>query len=323
MTGTNNLFAVGRIKALESNIIDTNLWHRLFDMNEKEALRTLQENHYGGDSGDQKELETMIDNELASVHQLIKEVSPQPILTNLFLLPVDGYNLKLLLKGKAQEVNVHSFLHEGGSISIDQMIDSLNADRFDFFPEPIEKALLDLATQKDSRIISYTIDQAIYSQIFNILAQKKNHNHLLIEYFKSKIDFTNIITVLRGNALHWEAIRVKPMLLKGGEISLKIMESVIGAEKDKLIRKLSTGRYSLTIRKVLDEVFNDMKMISLEQSFNNALLSIVLEEKNDIFGLGPIINYLLQKEHEAQVLRVMFTGKRAGIELSISELGIV
>ena len=45
--GTQYLFAVGRVKAKEEEIIDAGMWQRLIDAESDEALRLLKDHGYG------------------------------------------------------------------------------------------------------------------------------------------------------------------------------------------------------------------------------------------------------------------------------------
>lgn len=313
-------YAVGRIKAREGRILNRATWNRLLEANGEEALKILQESGYGSDADDQTRIEALIDAEVTQTQQLIAGISPDPDLTNLFLYPTDGYNLKIILKGILQRTDVKDLLHEGGTIPLEVLLASVEDEPADALPEPFKEALEKLEGVEDPRLISLCVDQAVYQCILDELTEHKNL--LLIQYFQAKIDFTNILTIVRGNALHWDVAQVTRLLLEGGQLEKRILTAAIGLEPDQLPKALAVGDFSDAIKGALDNYASHHNIGELEQQLDNVPLSIIHEARSDSFGIGPILNYLLLKEREAQALRVLFAGKRAGMSLSLAELGI-
>ena len=64
------------------------------------------------------------------------------------------------------------------------------------------------------------------------------------------------------------------------------------------------GDFSDAIKGALDNYASHHNIGELEQQLDNVPLSIIHEARSDSFGIGPILNYLLLKEREAQALRV-------------------
>ena len=71
----------------------------------KEAQKLLLETGYGENAATEQELATgeidlIIRGQLQLTRKRIKELTPDPELTGLFLLPVDTHNIKALLKAR-------------------------------------------------------------------------------------------------------------------------------------------------------------------------------------------------------------------------------
>lgn len=320
MAETSFLFAVGRIKALESNLLDHAQWQRLSEADEKEGMKILEEAGYGQEAEDKKDLEALIGCETVAVRSLIAEISPDPVLTDLFLLPTDGHNIKVMLKSILMRTEANDLLLAGGCLDWDLLAKSMESGDYDDLPEALAEALKKAENQEDPRILSAIVDNGIYAHILRVLESHKNA--LLKDYYLSKIDFTNVLTIIRCNVLSWEMSKVRPLLLEGGEIDEKTLLDALGIPWDMLSKQLATGRFSSLLKEALDEYAQNHDITTLEQCLESASLDIIHEERNDSFGIGPIANYLLMKLNEGRALRIMFAGKRAGIKVPLYKLGI-
>lgn len=320
MSGTDFLFANGRIKALEGKLLDRAKWNQLYDADATEAQNILADSGYGADATNPQDVEDLIDTELTAARELINEITPDPILTDLFLLETDGHNIKTLLKGKIQGVDVDETLTGGGSIPVEELKRAVESERYGLLPIDFEEALKKLDRETDPRIVSAVVDNAVYTHIKRVL--KKHKDPLLAEYFTAKIDFTNLLTIIRSNVLGWEISKVRPLLLDGGEFSQSMLLDAVGLPPESLVKQLATGKHSLLIKSVLESYLSHKSVTEVEQRLDEAAYNVIHEARNDAFGIGPMANYLMQKLTEAKALRVMFTAKRAGVNIPLSELGI-
>ena len=123
-------YAVGRIRALESGLIDPARWSRLREATREEAIRILSEAGYGNASSDP---EQMIRAQEEEARRTIAELSPEPAWTELFLLPIDAHNLKVAYKGKVLGADVSHLFLEGGTVPADIMRVSVEAGVYSLF----------------------------------------------------------------------------------------------------------------------------------------------------------------------------------------------
>ena len=321
MMETSYPYAVGRVKALESHLINNNQWQRLWEANEVEAMKILKEIGYGVEVTDASDVERLIDYEVKKASMLINEITPEPELTDLFLLPIDGQNLKIILKGIIQRIEVKEMLQDSGSVPVELLQKAVEYQIYDDLPEAFSKALKELEGEKRPQKISAVIDNAVYRQILDNLRSTKNE--LLKYYFTSKIDFTNILTVIRGNTLDLDVHQCQRLLIRGGEISIHTFSEAIGMEINFIPNQLSKGYYSMKIRSILDNYVLNHSVTEVEEKLNSLSFEIIYDARNDSFGIGPLAHYLLTRIREGKILRVMFAGKRAGIKIPFSELGII
>ncbi|MEG0074965.1 MAG: V-type ATPase subunit [Eubacterium sp.] len=321
MTETSYPYAVGRIKVQETHLLDRSKWNRLWEADETEALKLLDEIGYGADAPGSHTLEDLINTELKNARELINTITPDRILTDLLLIPTDVHNIKIILKGQLQRVEVDNLLLDGGSIPLDVLKKALEHGDYTLLSESFRAPLKKLEDEENPRTISLVVDEAAYTHIMSVLSKHKNP--LLQEYYQAKIDFTNILTVLRVTILKWDSYKVKPLLLKGGEIAEGVLLDSVGIPAEQLAKQLGHGSHSVLIKNLLEKYAQDHNLSEIEQKFEDASFAIIHEKRNDSFGIGPIANYLFQRFSEGKALRVMFAGKRAGVKIPLSDLGIV
>ena len=323
MSETSYPYAIGRIKVQEAGLIDRTRWNRLWEADEAEVLKLLDEIGYGAEAKDHSQLDNLIDAELTKTRNLINEITPDKTVTDLLLIPTDVHNIKAILKGQLQRVEVENLLLEGGGIPLDILQKALEHGDYSLLPECFREPLKRLEDVTDPRVISVTIDNAAYAQILETLSQQKHSSELLKKYYKAKIDFTNILTVLRANVLDWGTFKVKPLLIPGGEIEEKALLDATDIPNEQLAKQLGHGEHSILIKSVLERYAQDGNLSEVEQKFEDAAFNMIHERRSDSFSIGPIANYLFQRQAEGKALRVMFAGKRSGIKIPLAELGVI
>lgn len=178
-------YAVGRIRALESGLIDPARWSRLREATREEAIRILSEAGYGNASSDP---EQMIRAQEEEARRTIAELSPEPAWTELFLLPIDAHNLKVAYKGKVLGADVSHLFLEGGTVPADIMRVSVEAGEYSLIP----RAFADAMPVSDEKIslfeFSASVDRAVFAQIRSVLGKKKNA--ALSRYFSGTNGFS-------------------------------------------------------------------------------------------------------------------------------------
>ncbi len=312
-------YAVGRIKVLETRALDQNKWNRLKETDLQDGIRVLTETGYGAGVTSRDDIEPLIKAELATVRSLIYEITPNPKLTDLFLLPADAHNLKTLLKTRILGLSSKELLLEGGLFSIELLEKCVKNKDYSFLPNAFTEELdaVEKAMEQDGpdpQLLSAAVDRAVFQHIKNVL--KKNRNAFLHDYFTAQIDFTNIQSLVRARSLKMEADKLKNLLIPGGEISYKDILDALELPLEQLPKALSKGKNGRAISVALDEFLLTNRSKALEKRMEEALMAIAMRDQYDSFGIGPLIGYLLSRESEAKKLRVLFASKRTGTAIN-------
>ena len=297
-------FAVGRIRALELRLIDPSRWTRLRDASREEAIRLLAEIGYGN-GAPKDDPEAMIRAEEEETRRVIAELSPDPVWTDLFLLPVDAHNLKAAFKGKKLGQDISRLLMDGGTVPADLVRISVEAEEYSMLPEAFRPVMEHAAEYPTLLEFSAAVDRAVFEQIRLVLKKKKNP--LLSRYFAAQADFTNVLSTLRAAALKWDTDKLDTVLLSGGTIPTEAFEEALLSGQ--FVPTLCKGDFSSAIRRVLEDSQQDGSLTEAEGRFTEERISLLKEGQDDTFSIGPVVCYLMRRETEARELRVLFARK--------------
>lgn len=321
-------YAVGRVSVLSTRMLDATQIRRISEAtSEGEALALLLETGYGGNltAGqiNNKEIDYVIREQLQLSRQKIWELTPEPELTSLFLLQVDVHNIKTLLKARLLGIEAPDVLIEGGNFRLDFLQDAISGKHYSAMPDAfriaMDKIEIDLQHHIDPLRFSAELDGAMFKHIKSVLKEKSD-NSFVREYFSLMADFQNARSVVRSRLLHWEADKLKPLLLECGEIDNDIFLEAMETPLEQLGAKLNHGRHGKLISQTIEEFVSTNEPAILKRKMETALMNVLRKVKWDTFTLGPIIGYLMAREAEAKALRIIFGAKRGGFETQLPEL---
>lgn len=299
-------YANGIISVIENKVLDRNKLYVLSKYEKKEFIKVLLAMNYGG-SGET--LEDLIASENNRVKDLLKEISPKKEDTNLFYLVNDAQNIKILYKIKVYNLDKYDLLSENGTMDLEILSQAIIDNNFTNAP----KRLKELVTKINSHLtddinpknLSSLIDNSIYSY-----AIKATNNHILKKYLTYRIDFNNVISMLRSKNLNWDKSEYFKMFLDNGSISKNVLENVYEASKEELIKCLEVF-YDGKISKVLKKITS---IDECQLEFERLMLELMKEYKNEPLNIGPVIYYYLLKQAEAQNIRILYSLDKVDIK---------
>lgn len=299
-------YANGIISVIENKVLDRNKLYVLSKYEKKDFIKVLLAMNYGG-SGET--LEDLIASENNRVKDLLKEISPKKEDTNLFYLVNDAQNIKILYKIKVYNLDKYDLLSENGTMDLEILSQAIIDNNFINAP----KRLKELVTKINSHLtddinpknLSSLIDNSIYSY-----AIKATNNHILKKYLTYRIDFNNVISMLRSKNLNWDKSEYFKMFLDNGSISKNVLENVYEASKEELIKCLEVF-YDGKISKVLKKITS---LDECQLEFERLMLELMKEYKNEPLNIGPVIYYYLLKQAEAQNIRILYSLDKVDIK---------
>ena len=305
-------YACGRVGALSKQLLKRTQLERLLSAHTfEEANKALLD--IGFSSGENDDFQTVADAHVESACKLLREISPNPTLTDCFLIRYDIHNLKVLLKSRQLGVKP-SFLSNCGTLSLDMLRHSVSERRYGQLPRVLNKALSalenQLAKQFDPMLVDAMLDQAMIESVFETLNNVGSKTAL--RYFTAKVDMQNTIMLLRVRGMNKDFSLFEKVFLPKGSISLRTF-SLAYTDSSKLGDLLRA--YGEKIDHCLKTCVQDYKNLPvLEALSDDYLYQLYAGVRYSVDSIDVLIRYLLTKQREAIDIRLIMTSKLNGFE---------
>lgn len=309
-------YGVTRIRCHEKGLLSPASLQRMLDGSAEEAVRHLVDLGYGGlTEATAADAERMVANSLSAAYALVKEVSFNPAVTDVFLLKADVHNLKLLLKLHLTASTEVPALLQGGVYEPEALKRMVAAAEYKDLPPQFQTALAALARDFQNGVDPARISTALDGAYVQYAYDSKNP--LVTAYFKALADFNNVLSMLRLRQMGGSAQRLASMLLPAGDVPHAALISGLEAPLEALPRLLALGPVRPALLKGLEAVQNGDGLSALERERDNYLMAQFSRARYDNKSIAPLVAYLLAREQEALCVRLILTAKRNGLADSI------
>jgi V/A-type H+-transporting ATPase subunit C len=309
-------YASARIFALENKLIGRDRVDRMVEASSaEEALKVLAETEYGASISEldgPHDYERLLSHEVQRIYDFFETISPNPDITRLFFLKYDFHNLKVLLKSRyLGRNNEEPLIGAGGTIPLDTLKEAIEERKYQGLPSYMAKAVEEIEeamdTRMDPRRIGTILDKAMYQHIFDVCEEKKCS--FALDYFRMQADLINIRSFLRVRKLDETFEFLKGLLLPshdmGEDFFLDVMEEPI----EDFVLRLRDSKYGQVVVKGVEEYINTGSLSTYERLMDDFLLGFVRAARWNPGGIEPIIGYLLAKENEIRIIRIIMVGK--------------
>jgi len=308
-------FAVGKVSALYAGLLKRADMDRIAAAaSVPEALKLLADTGWG-EARDKPAFDALALRKVAEACALTRAISPEPLITNCFLLKYDIANLKILIKSKVLGKDAR-VLSECGVYDCDVLRDAVKRSDYSRLPEILRDALVgadSISALAAPPRIDAELDKALYAQIFANLRAARDA--VVLRYFTASAELANLMTALRCGAMGYGAQCAESMFVPGGTLDPAALSRVAGGSDSP--RRLISGKpYYPAIRKGIDDYLNGDSLALLESEIDGYLLSIIRPHRHDIDNALPLVWYLLSREREASSLRMIINAKAARLHAS-------
>ena len=317
MPQTSYAYAVARIRALENKLISRERFERLMDAPSAQGvIKLLAEMEYGADlaiasAGD---YEALLDQELSAMYRLIRSITPDSALTDLWMLHYDSHNIKVLLKAKRLKEDPDPLLSQNGTISVEKLKQAVENGEYGDIPvfkEALAGLEEQLSLKMDPQNIDRTMDRAYYQHLAD--TARAHQNRFLMELFQMQTDLINVRTLLRVKKMEASGDFLKGLLLPGGKLPVSFFEKALEESLEMLSDRLAYSAYATVTTEGIEALQKGGRLTVYERRMDNAILGYVRSKKHDPFGLEGIVGYILAKETEIKGLRLLLVAKTNGL----------
>ena len=315
MDNLNYAHAVGRLRVLETKLLDKTKIERMIDSSSpEEAIKILEETEYSNyiaSVNRPEDYEIILKEALNDLYKLMYEVTPENLVVDVMNTRYDYHNIKVLIKEHILEKDLSNIYISLGTVNINLLKEYLSSkkskDVNPIMAEGISKALEAFDKDKDPQMIDIVLDSYMYKDMF--YKASKLDDKFLKEYIKMHIDFTNIKTLLRAKKQEKDRSFLNEVIIKDGNINKDVYMDLLNEPEENILKKLPGSLYEKILAEGIEDYINTGKLNYFEKLSDNFLMEYVKKAKYITFGLEPIIGFIIGKETEIKVLRIIMIGK--------------
>lgn len=312
-------YALGRVRAVEARLLDRATIERMIDAPDVySAFKVLEEagySHVDGQVKDRLPIDEILDEEELKLLRFIKETSPDERLVELVTLRHDYHNLKVMLKAKIYDVSPTGAVSHLGSLSTEAISEALDGEARALpreFTQAIEKAQAVHSLRPSPEVIDIVIDKEMHEALLD--KAQSIGIPFLTEQVQREIDFLNISIFLRAGKMKRDRWLVDQALVPGGKVDpVKLSHAYEDESSDALMDVLSGTGYEFIARRGLKLVEEGESLSEIERFFEGAVGRSIRHARYVPLGPEPLIGYILAKQQELRIARLVIAGKAAGV----------
>lgn len=316
-------FASARVKAIESKLITKEKLNRLIEAKDYEAaMRQLAEFGYGQSAGSGAgcSFEELIQKELMETDALLEALSPSDVFTRIMRAERDYFNLKVLIKLLMQNRPLDSFPLLPGNIPVETLRRAVSENNYYDLPDAMKEALQYIDRQftvaADASIIGIALDRAYAKEVAALLPKMKNP--LVNAYFTAFFDINNIIALLRVRAAGLPKESFERVITHGGSIDKRTLLEAYDLPDESVLAAVARGSYYDILAPAFEDYVKTGSLYMMEKARDDYLLSLLKEQRHDMFGIGPLMGYYIAKQREAAAVRLVMTAKLGGVDTDVA-----
>lgn len=312
-------YACARISALEKSLLGRQAVRRMAEGSLEDAMRLLLDAKYGNlPDATSEDVEHMTENVRRQTAKTIRELSPNPALTDLFLLQTDAHNLKVLVKSRLLNAAEASW-QEGGLYPREKMAAMVADQKYDDLPEAMARAMgaleAKIRIQPDPQTVSVRVD---YGYLEHCLSTARDCGEPFAkQYFEALCDFDNAITFFRMRAMGAQKEDLKDVLLPTAGVGAEVLINAYELSSESLNKALAGSVAKDAMLAGLSRMLTTGSISMLEKARDDYLLSLVNDHRHDVTTIFPIVGYYLARDREAKAIRLILTVKRNELDDNI------
>ena len=234
---------------------------------------------------------------------------PASDLVDLFCVKYDYHNAKVMLKAEATGSEALPVMSASGRVAPEMLLSLYQEDRTHELPERLAKALAEgkeiLARTANPQLADFALDRAYFEELRSLSAEKGG---FVRGYVSLLADSTNLKSAVRTARMGKTADFLRLALVPGGKVDPDRF-----AAAGEALPALFNGSVLAEAANLGAAAAEGGSMTAFERACDNAVTSYLRGAKLVSFGEETVLAYLAAVETEITAVRMILTGKLAGI----------
>ncbi len=311
-------FQTAQVRALETQMLTRATLMDMANASEfSSAAASLSATEYAvGQGAGGSEVEAMLQQRRAAARTLFADWMLDRPVVALFKSRDDFANLRLAVRRVVADVPIGTDYSAEGNVPPDVLRQAFEEEDYAALPEyareAIERGVLAYYQNKDIRQIDYAIDRV--QTDYRVRTADELGSIFLLNLFRIQIDLTNVRTMLR---LKFTEAEPRTVLLDGGFVELERFRRGLDLGYESLGPLFFVTPYHRIVETGAGYVASDQSFLKIEQLCEEHLTGFLKSTVQITAGPQPIIAYLLRKEQEIRMVRLVLTAKRNNLEAKV------
>ena len=312
------LYISSLLRAREPRMLNRDKAERMLDApSAEDAAKMLADSGYEDMSQmNVKQIEEALSERRASVFRELESLVPNPAALDLFRLKYDYHNVKVLIKSDAMRQDDKSLLSKSGRVPTEIVQKRFDEDRLKDLPGQLgsaaEEAKNLLSRSANPQLSDFLLDKAYFREMKS-LAESMDSDFAR-GYVALLADSTNLRSAVRILRMGKDIGYLQEALVSGGSISEERLVSGIGGEG---LASVFAGTGLAKAAQLGAEAVSGGTLTAFELACDNAVAGYLSDAKLCSFGEECVIAYLAGTENELTAVRMILTGRLAGVPADI------
>lgn len=305
-----------RVRVLETRLLTAERMERMIDAKDAaDAAKVLGECGYPDlPEVTNSALDAMLAQAQAALFEDMGKAVGNDALIDVFRCKYDYHNAKTLVKAEALKLDQDRLLLGGGRYAPPALAEDYRREDLrtyaDTFREAIGQAREVLGSSGDPQQADIILDRAYFKELAALA--KASGSKFLEGYVTTLIDGANLRAAVRAARLDKAGEFLRAVLVEGGSVSPDAIARVKGTElgkvfKDTAFRAAAEAGAALAVP-------NGGALTDFERMCDDTVMAYLAKARMIPFGEQPVVAYLYAREAEATAIRIILTGRMAGID---------
>ena len=306
------------LRAREAKMLDRDRMERMLSAGTGDAAKLLTDCGYEDMSAmNASEIDIALGEHKNKIIEELARMCPEKELIDVFRIKYDYHNAKALVKAAKLGNDPQRILSSTGRVKPEVLKEALENGSFSGIPARLagamEEAQLALAKTGNSQAAEFIMDRAYHKELEEI--SDRQGSQYLKGYVKILIDAANMGCAVRMVRMNKNADFMMTALFDGGNASAAaVCEAAAGGDAlAELFRATPLAEAAV----LGAEAMRGGSMTRFELACDNAVTSYLGRAKFVSFGAEAVVSYLARLESEITAIRMILTGKLAGIDPAV------
>ncbi len=259
------------------------------------------------------EVEQILAAHRTEIFDELGRLSPDKELVDIFKLKYDYHNAKTIIKAEAVGGDASRLLSDAGRMEGAKLAALYNEESFSQMPAILGRAMPEakstLARTANPQLSDFILDRAYFEEL-RLIAEKLN-SRFLSNYVAVLADSANLKSTVRTLRMGKNQEFLAEVLVEGGNIGA---QRLIGAADKESLAGLYTHTPLEKAAVLGAQAMAGGSMTEFERACDNAVNSYLKSATLISYGPEAVIAYLAAVEGEIQAVRMILTGRLAGVK---------